>query len=386
MKTSGVGGPVRLRMKKLAGGGTSLYLDIYVCGRRSYEFLKLYLVPERGKADKERNRQTLQLANAVKAQRVLEVQSGRFGIVRDLAGKTLFFEYYKVMCEERKAVESTGNYGNWIACLRHMERYCGNAGLTFADVTPKWVRGFRDYLENGASSWSRYGTECAGGKPLSHGTKLSYFSKLKACLSKAVGDGVIGKDPSLGVEGFRVEDSRRMYLTQEEVRVLAATPCDMPGVKRAFLFSCLTGLRRSDVLRLAWGDVHMQGNYVRLIFSQKKTKGQEYLDISDRAAALLGERRAAGDRVFGSVPTPSATNAAIRRWVRNAGIDKDITFHCARHTFAVMMLDLGADIYTVSKLLGHRELSTTQVYAKVLDKNKQAAVGLIPDLLGSCAE
>lgn len=63
-----------------------------------------------------------------------------------------------------------------------------------------------------------------------------------------------------------------------------------------------------------------------------------------------------------------------------AGIHKDITFHCGRHTFAVMMLDLGTDIYTVSKLLGHRELSTTQIYAKVLDKNKQAAVAKIPDI------
>ena len=74
------------------------------------------------------------------------------------------------------------------------------------------------------------------------------------------------------------------------------------------------------------------------------------------------------------------TSLELKRWALAAGITKNLTFHCARHTFAVMMLDLGADIYTVSKLLGHRELSTTQIYAKVLDKNKQAAVNLIPSI------
>ena len=108
----------------------------------------------------------------------------------------------------------------------------------------------------------------------------------------------------------------------------------------------------------------------------------EYLDITSEAVHLMGDRGKAEDYIFTDILAPSATNNAIRVWVARAGIDKDITFHCARHTFAVMMLDLGTDIYTVSKLLGHRELSTTQIYAKVMDKNKQAAVSAIPSVLG----
>ena len=111
-----------------------------------------------------------------------------------------------------------------------------------------------------------------------------------------------------------------------------------------------------------------------------KTSGQEYIDITPQAAELLGERSKPTDRIFSDFLTPSATNHALSVWMLKAGIQKEITFHCARHTFAVMMLDIGTDIYTVSKLLGHRELSTTQIYAKVLDKNKQAAVMKIPDL------
>lgn len=118
-----------------------------------------------------------------------------------------------------------------------------------------------------------------------------------------------------------------------------------------------------------------------LIFKQKKTSGQEYLDITPQAAKLMGPRGESNEPIFKNVYTPSNTNQVIKRWISNAGICKNITFHCARHSFAVMMLDLETDIYTVSKLLGHRDLSTTQIYAKILDKNKQAAVSRIPDLL-----
>ena len=200
-------------------------------------------------------------------------------------------------------------------------------------------------------------------------------------MNQAFEERIISRNPMIGIDNFKAEDGTRMYLTFEEVKLLVQTECEYPNIKRAFLFSCLTGLRRSDIIKLTWGEVHKQGDYTRIIFKQKKTGGQEYLDINNQAAELMGERKENDDLVFGDIHSPSCTNNAIKRWVLRAGIMKDITFHCGRHTFAVLMLDLGTDIYTVSKLLGHRELSTTQIYAKVLDKNKQAAVSKIPDLL-----
>ena len=110
------------------------------------------------------------------------------------------------------------------------------------------------------------------------------------------------------------------------------------------------------------------------------TGGQEYLDISPQAEKYLGTRRNDADRVFEGFKYGAWTSLELKRWALAAGITKNLTFHCGRHTFAVLMLDLGADIYTVSKLLGHRELSTTQIYAKVLDKNKQKAVSLVPEI------
>ena len=134
-------------------------------------------------------------------------------------------------------------------------------------------------------------------------------------------------------------------------------------------------------MRLRWVDVQRQGAFVRLIFRQKKTGEQEYLDISSEAVPFMGERGGDGERVFGDFHYSDTMRRELQSWVSRAGINKRITFHCARHTFAVMMLDLGTDIYTVSKLLGHRRLSTTQIYARVLDKGKQAAVSRIPSIV-----
>jgi len=378
--------PIRLRQRRTPSGLISLYLDIYLNGRRSYEYLKLYLVPEKTRADKEKNKQTLLLADAIRAKRVVELRNGLYGFSGEFATSVRFFDYYRDLVEKRLGEESRGNWGNWRSCYHHLKKYEKRDDITFAEITPEWVQGFRDYLDNEAVAWGHDYRKRIKDKPLAKNSKCSYFNKLRACLNQAFEERIIPTNPMRGIEGFKDEEGTRMYLTIEEVQRLVHTPCEYPQIKSAFLFSCLTGLRRSDVLRLRWGDVHKQGVFTRLIFRQKKTKGQEYLDITAEAAELMGERGRSEDFVFTDVHTPTCTNRTIQEWVLRAGIDKKITFHCARHTFATMMLDLGTDIYTVSKLLGHRDLSTTQRYVKVMDKNKQAAVAAIPSILKTTKE
>ena len=374
--------PIRLRQRTLANGNISLFLDMYRDGKRSYEFLKLYLVPERTREDKEQNRQTMQLAQSIKAQRIVEMQNGECGFKSKFAEDTLFFEFYRAMCEARHGEESNGNWGNWYSALKHLQRYEHNERITFAEITPAWVQGFKDYLETAAYTNDGHYAKDGIVRKLSRNSKLSYFNKLRACLNEAFEKRIIAYNPMRGIDNFKAEEGKRMYLTIDELRKLAQTPCRSEEVKTAFLFSCLTGLRRSDIAKLTWGEVHHQSGFTRIIFRQKKTGGQEYLDITTQAAALMGERGADDERVFKWFNLPSSTNDIIRVWVANAGINKDITFHCGRHTFATMMLDLGTDLFTVSKLLGHADISTTQIYAKVLDKAKQAAVAAIPDVFG----
>jgi len=374
--------PIRLRRRKTPSGLTSLYLDVYLNGKRSYEYLKLYLVPEKTRADKEKNRSTLLLAEDIRAKRMVELRNGEFGFKSLYKEGTLFYPYYCAMCEARLGTESRGNWGTWYSCLHHLKIYDGNEQLTFKDVTPEWVRGFRNYLDKEAKAWAHDFRRRLDYHPLSQNTKQSYFNKLRACLRHALEERIIPYNPMSGIEGFKEEESTRMYLTVEEVQRLAQTECSHPAVRKAFLFSCLTGLRRSDIQKMKWDEVVRQGDYTRIIFKQKKTGGLEYLDISPQAAELMGERGKPNEPVFEDFLTPDATNHVIQIWVLRAGINKKISFHCGRHTFAVMMLDLGTDIYTVSKLLGHKELSTTQIYAKVLDRNKQAAVARIPKITG----
>lgn len=382
MAASPVKEPVRIRRKNLANGNVSLYLAIYLNGHREYEFLKLYLIPEKTRADRERNRQTMALANSVKAQRIVDIQNGVHGFKTASKGQTLFYEYFGALTERRRKKESNGNFNNWASCLRHLKKYDPRPSLTFADITPKWVQGFRDYLENDAGAFNFSRANLKDRRPLSPNTRQAYFDKLRTCLRHAVDDGIINTNPMKGIQGFSAQEVTRPYLTLDEVRAMAATECDYPEIKRAFLFSCLTGLRRSDVEKLTWGEVTELEGRTRLIFRQKKTGGQEYLDITPQAAELIGERGNAkpGDRVFGDIRYPSDTNHSLRIWALRAGVDKHISFHVGRHTFAVMMLTLGTDIYTVSKLLGHRELKTTQIYAKIVDSKKQEAVDNIPKI------
>ena len=144
--------PIRIRRKKLTNGNVSLYLDIYLNGKREYEFLKLYLIPEKTKADREANRQTLQLANSIKARRIVEVQNGEHGFKSAYASDTLFFDYYRAMCARRLGAESTGNWGNWKSCLKHLQKYEPNERIRFSQITQERKMRARGAATSGIAS------------------------------------------------------------------------------------------------------------------------------------------------------------------------------------------------------------------------------------------
>ena len=353
--------PIKLRSRATSGGSRSLYLDIYMDGARHYEYLKLYLVPEKTKRDREANKQTMQLAEAIKAKRIVELQSGRYGF-KENKNKVYALEYYKSLVELAGRLNTIGHKYVWNSSYKVFCGFC-TANTAMGDIDEQWCKKYRMHLMS---------------LGVAHNTKNTYWYKFVSFIRNAINDGLIHDNPLLRVENIRRRETERAFLTPEEVNALWNTDCRREVLKRAFLFSCLTGLRKIDVQRLKWGDVTNVGGYTRITFVQKKTKSVEYLDINEQAASLMGARRGNGDLVFEGFRYSGQVSLDLQRWALNAGITKQFSYHASRHTFALMMLDLGVDIYTVSRLLGHHDVKTTQIYAHILDTKKRDAVEKIP--------
>lgn len=372
---------INLRKKKLASGRYSLYIDYYkgstvdengkTKGNRESEYLKEYLyITPKDASEKKENEETLLRAEQILSIRRAEYAQGKYGIKDKSKDRLLFLSYYEKLKEER--FETKGNYDNWDAAQNHIEDYIGRKKITFEDIDEDFVIGFKKYLNKRAKTKSN--------TLLSQNSKYTYYNKFKAALRQAFDDGYTRRNYATKVKGFAQGETTREYLTQEELQAMATAYCKHQVLKNAFMFSCLTGLRWSDINKLTWLEVRDEEEGSRLIFKQKKTSGQEYQYISNQARQLLGKRKRDNARVFQGLKYGAHFNSEILRWCMRAGITKHITFHSARHTHAVLLLEYGADIYTVSKVLGHKEIRTTQVYAKIVDKKKKEAANLIPEL------
>ena len=372
---------VKLREKKISGNRQSLYLDFYPAiphpetGKPTRrEFLGLYLYDKvKTPLDKKHNTETLQLAEQIRQKRENhinkpEIYTGyeKEQLKKRERGEKDFVEYFKALTDKRKA----SNYDNWVSAYNYLETFT-NGNLRFADLNEKFCNEFKEYLLTTKSNKSSKTT-------LSQNSAVSYFNKLKAALKQAYKDGYLTSDLNAKIEPIKQAETRRNFLTIEELNSLVKTECNNPLLKRAALFSALTGLRFSDIKNLVWGEIHHSvENGYSIQFTQQKTKGVEVLPISEQAYSLLGERKEPTDKVFEGLTYSAYENKHLYQWIGAAGITKDITFHCFRHTFATLQLSKGTDIYTVSKMLGHRELKTTQIYAKVIDQTKREAADKI---------
>lgn len=112
--------PIKLRRRETSNGRQSLYLDIYSNGYRRYEYLRLYLIPEKSRADKEKNRQTEALAEAIRAKRVVELRNQEYGFRDECKSEVRFFDYYRAMVEKRRGEHTRSNWGNWLSALNYL--------------------------------------------------------------------------------------------------------------------------------------------------------------------------------------------------------------------------------------------------------------------------
>ena len=347
---------VQLRKKKLSNGKISLYLDIYNNGQRSYDFLKLYLIKPVNSLDRQHNKETLQLAESIKAKKQLELQSNNYDFLPAFKKQTDFIEYFE------NFISKASNKGIYKTTLFHFKAL--NNKVTIAAINERLINDFKEYLLQNIKKQN---------------TAAKYFVSLKTVLNQAVKDKIISSNPFLNIELIRKNDTERSFLTIEELRQLSHTDCKHPEIKRAFFFACYTGLRISDIIALRWSNI--VGN--NIYHKQKKTKELNYLPLNNQALTLLGLNSSTDsttDLPVFKLGTKDTIAYNLLIWAKDAGIKKHVTFHTSRHTFATLALSSNVDLYTVSKLLGHSSIAVTQVYAKIIDRKKVEAVNSLPEL------
>ena len=367
---------VTLRTKPVSKGRQSYYLDIYKDGQRKYEFLKLYLVPATNEAAKIQNANTEQAAKAIRNQRELEIIQGKGGLAPVSNSKLLLLDW---MEEYRKMKLATGQSNERALSvdkvITHLKAYAGEKTKLSA-VDSDFCKGFVAYLGNATS-----GKHTQNPKPLASSTANAYFQLFTSALNEAVRQKKIAANPVLYLsredkKPIKAERSNRTFLTIEEVKQLATTDFKNESIKQAFLFACFTGLRISDIRNLTWGNIVERNGSFFVTITMQKTREPLTIKLNKQAAKWLPKKNATKE-VFDLPVYNAIINDNLKRWAKKAGIEKSLCFHMSRHTFATMELTLGADLYVVSKLLGHNDVSVTQIYADIINKKREEAVDLM---------
>ena len=383
--------PIRLRLKKLKNGNKSIYLMAYDASKGvnncySYEHLGLYLVPEVDEAARILNKNTMNAANAIKAQRLLDYANGKAGIKKpDKGKKILLIDWLKLYAAKKEQLgQSKSNAVTIKNVMLHLVKYKGDK-ITMDRVDKTFCEGFVLYLVNGKTIGTRNPKKSGEHKekPIANSTARLYFNTFVTALNEAVRDGIIGRNPANQLKKEEKKPLNRSgndrgYLEIDEVKKLMNTPCNDEQTKMAFLFACFCGLRLSDIKDLKWKDIKSGEDGTVVSKIQVKTQQSIIVPLSVNALEWLPDRGDAKeeDLVF-TLPSHFSINRSVKKWARDAEIEKNVTFHLSRHTFATTLLTLGADIYTTSKLMGHKNLRTTQIYAEVVNKKKVEAVNLM---------
>lgn len=340
---------VKVRKKKLSSGRISLYLEIYRGnGKRTKEYLGLYIAePAKNATERAKNRETLALAEKVRVMRQAEVDNGKFGFIT--RSTQTVGEYLLEAAKER----NSATRGQWISMLKHLND-SGVSGDMMASLSAERCDRFRRYLmglvENGK---------------LRSKSADDYFGCFRVGVRQAYRHEVIREPIHERFGSISGIARRREFLTIDEARKLKETPYREP-LRSIFLFAILMGFRTGEIRLLTWDQIQDTNAGAFITYYQPKTKKHKRRKMPQQARALLGKRRD-GEKLWAWVPAQHHLNNALREWIKSAGIERHLSMHCLRHTFATLQLSAGTTIEVVSDMLDHSNIRTTQIYAKVLD-------------------
>lgn len=382
----------KLGAKILSDGRESLFLDYYFGYQMVYsekldrevakkdrrrEYLSLYLwQAPRTPIERQQNKETLELAKKIRFERGQEllesVEGYRLKKDRDIN----FLDYFRSYID------------NYTKKDIRMVEIALKRFIDFMDETPEY-RKFSKKIkpEQINRDMVEAYTEYLQTRSVGEGAK-SIYARFKKVVKYAIEHDVMVKNPCTGIV-IKVDEQqlKKEVLSTDEIQRLIATHYDNenPNIRRAFIFCLYCGLRFCDVKDLTFANVDFSNKLLK--FEQNKTKGHSassgvIIPLNDGIIKLIGEPRNPDNRDEFIFPLPSYEMClkALGRWVKRAGIDKHISWHCARHSFAVNILNNGANIKTVASLLGHSGLKHTEKYTRAVDSLKQAAIDSLPIL------
>lgn len=358
---------VTVRQRPISKGQISLYLDFYPPirnpktgkpSRREYLGLYIYAKPE-APFQQEFNKSMLQKAELIKCRRTESIINEEFGFLDRTKGKEDFIEYWQKKRDETNS--------GWQTAINHFKDY-SKGSCRFCDLSVPYCQGFHDWLmsQKAVNKDTTMKATTANG----------FLVKLKTILRLAFEDGHLKENIAPKLKRVKAKNARREFCTLDEVIALANAPCAIPALKSAGLFSCLTGLRISDIRRLKWKNIVKTHDGWALEFTTQKTDCDALLPLSQEAVDLCGERGEPEENVFKGLKH-HVIQKNLKPWIEAAGITKHITFHCFRHTYATLQVSAGTDIYIISKMLTHSNVTVTQVYADVVNEKKQEAANKI---------
>ncbi|MFM7022254.1 MAG: tyrosine-type recombinase/integrase [Flavobacteriales bacterium] len=371
---------VYLREKKLGNGQVSFYLDIYHNKKRRYEFLNICINKNR---PTEQDKEKRKLAQQIRSQRENELIVQDNGLQDKSKRKADFIAWFETYAKGKQA-----NQRNNLKTLKHLQTFANGKLIPFHSINPDWIKEFSKFMLN------RVSNNCT----------IYYLKTIFTALEEAVRKDIIYVNPMRKIprhERLKLKPIFRSAFTIDELQKLWETPYNIEvQYKQAYLFSCFTGLRWSDVNPLRWSEIitkMIDGQEEWFIyFEQEKTEDIEYLPLSPQAVEILQERKKEQEKnkdkslfVFPKAKEIEGTDKiykkvsySLKLWAEAAGIEKPrMHFHTGRHTFATNVLENSpeGDLWTVSKLLGHKSISATQIYAHVRDQRKTNAVKALPN-------
>lgn len=359
---------VTLRTRRIKDGQMlSFYLDYYPGYRDEatmkvirHESLGIYIYARpKNRRERDYNERMTERAEALRCRRYESVVNERYDFFDKEKMKGDFLAYFKAKAGKKNT--------KWEHVYKHFHRFT-NGRCTFGEIDVELCNRFKEYLLTAPQYLHT-------GRRLHINSVAGYWSTFRAVLHTAYRERKIRENPNGFLERIDTIPTEKEHLSQEELIRLADTPCEVPVLKKAFLFACLTGLRKSDVKALTWENIQPYGNgsmYVTV--RMQKTKDLVNNPISDEALELAGPRGTG--RVFPGF-TDSMTQAPLKKWLKAAGITKHISFHSSRHTFGSLQVEAGTSIYVVQRLLAHKNVSTTQIYADMADELKRQSVDRI---------